>query len=462
MRISIHHEAASEAAEAVRAGLVEAWAEPITTPEEADVLLVVFGAWADAVADAIRVGSQRGQRVLAVASHPKALAAPEAWELLSAGASDLLLLDDPEVLVARVTARLRRWQTVDRILSSPLVHAHLVGESQPWRQLLRRTIEVACFSKTSVLVTGETGTGKELVARLLHTLDRRPEKKKLVVLDCTTVAPELAGSEFFGHERGAYTSAVGARDGAFALADEGTLFLDEVGELPLTIQAELLRVIQEGTYKRVGSNTWQEARFRLVCATHRDLKAMVNEGRFRADLYHRFAAVRLHLPPLRERRTDILPLVRHELRKRTSEGPVPALDPFVSAYFLARDYSGNVRELKQLVARIMSRHVGDGPITIGDIPPDERPGRSDRCGLNRDHCEAAFEVAARQALAAGHGLKQISTEAGNAAIRLALHDASSTKEAAMWLGVSDRAIQLRVAKWRKNGTSEAGNGKASE
>src|SRR5690606_31880967 len=136
----------------------------------------------------------------------------------------------------------------------------------------------------------------------------------LVILDCSTIVPELAGSEFFGHERGAFTGALITREGAFALADGGTLFLDEIGELPLHLQVQLLRVIQEGTYKKVGSNTWKSTRFRLICATNRDLSEEVKKGRFRADLFYRIASWTFHLPPLRERKEDILPLALHFLK----------------------------------------------------------------------------------------------------------------------------------------------------
>ena len=129
-----------------------------------------------------------------------------------------------------------------------------------------------------------------------------PDKRDLIVVDCTTIVPTLSGSEFFGHERGAFTGAMSAREGAFAAADRGTLFLDEVGELPMTMQAELLRVIQEGTYKRVGADRWRTTRFRLVCATNRNLEAELAAGRFRLDLFHRLAANLVRLPPLRERR----------------------------------------------------------------------------------------------------------------------------------------------------------------
>jgi hypothetical protein len=156
---------------------------------------------------------------------------------------------------------------------------------------------------------GESGTGKELVARLVHALDRRTVKKEFVVLDCSTLIPQLSGSEFFGHERGAFTGAITARDGAFALAHEGTLFLDEVGELPPDMQAQLLRVVQEGTFKRIGGNNWKRTEFRLICATNRDLEAEVAAGRFRTDLYYRIAGIRCRLPSPRERSTDIPVLI---------------------------------------------------------------------------------------------------------------------------------------------------------
>src|SRR5262249_40812748 len=151
---------------------------------------------------------------------------------------------------------------------------------------------------TSLL--GESGTGKEVVARLIHLLDSRPNKRDLVVLDCASIVPELSGSEFFGHERGAFTGALTERNGAFALANDGTLLLDEIGDLPLPLQVQLLRVIQEHTYKRVGGNKWCKTEFRLICATNRDLFDLIGRGAFRADLYYRIAGYICKLPPLRE------------------------------------------------------------------------------------------------------------------------------------------------------------------
>src|SRR5262249_42130067 len=154
------------------------------------------------------------------------------WKLLEAGATDVLNWDEISKPPSELAERFERWATIEQILHSPAVQDTLVGQSHTWIAVLRDVIEIAYFTESAILITGETGTGKELIAHLIHTLDRRPGKRDLVVLDCTTVVPELSGSEFFGHERGAFTHAVATREGAFALADGGTLFLDEVSELP--------------------------------------------------------------------------------------------------------------------------------------------------------------------------------------------------------------------------------------
>jgi transcriptional regulator with PAS, ATPase and Fis domain len=251
---------------------------------------------------------------------------------------------------------------------------------------------------------------------------------------------ELSGSEFFGHERGSYTGAAGAREGAFALADGGTLFLDEIGELPLGLQAQLLRVVQERTYKPVGGNTWRKTDFRLVCATNRDLAAEVGRGTFRRDLYYRLASSVCTLPPLRERQEDILPLFRHFMHAEAPDREVPSLDPDLRTYVLHRDYPGNVRDLRQLVSRILQRHAGGGVVTVGDLPPDERPGS----GRTEDWRNGSFEDAVRRALSVGAHLKDIGKAAEDVAVRLAVtHEEGNLQRAASRLGVTDRALQLR-------------------
>jgi len=386
--------------------------------------------------------SQNGRaRVLVATTDRRALAVNGGWQFLRAGASDAFCWTDLDHPAAHVAARLARWSRVDEALDTPLVHRQLVGRSPRWLACLRQLIEIALFSDGSVLLLGESGTGKELLARLVHTLDPRPDKGDLVVLDCTTVVPELAGSEFFGHERGAFTGAASGRDGAFALADRGTLFLDEVGDLPLALQAQLLRVVQERTYKRVGANVWKQTSFRLICATHRDLRQDVATGRFRGDFYHRIASRVCRIPALCERREDILPLAEHFLRELRG-GAASSVDPAVGELLAARGYPGNVRELRQLVARISDRHLGSGPVTVGDVPEDERPVDLDAA----PPVTPSFEDAVGRALERGISLRDIGRFATDAAIRLALDgEQGNLQRAAKRLGVTDRALQLRRA-----------------
>jgi transcriptional regulator with GAF, ATPase, and Fis domain len=405
--------------------------------------LLLFYGYAPELDDRVRERSRLGEeRLIAVGMRREALARGVGWRLLEAGASEVLCCTDAAAVAGVIAARFERWEEVDRLVGSPVVTRNLVGRSLAWRSALRQVVEVARFSGSSLLLGGESGTGKELVARLIHTLDDRDDKRDLVVLDCTTIVPELSGSEFFGHEKGSFTSAVATRDGAFAMADGGTLFLDEVGELPLRLQAELLRVVQEGTYKRVGSNAWQRTRFRLVTATHRDLLREVEEGRFRRDFYYRIAAWTCRLPPLRDRRADIPPLVRHFLEERYGPEVAPAVDPAVLELLLIRDYPGNVRDLRQFVRRIAHRHVGTGPITLGDVPEEERP-RGDQAEIQASD---GFDGAVRLALARGLGLKDIGNLAADTAVRIAVdEEGGNLQRAAERLGVTDRALQMRRA-----------------
>src|SRR5215213_8555700 len=388
------------------------------------------------------------ERVLAIALSPAKVKPAAVWELLAAGASDAFAWDHSSDTAHEVAARFERWEEVDEIVRSPLVKKNLAGQSCAWIRSLRQIVEVARFTASSVLLTGESGTGKELFAQLLHTLDPRTNKREVVVCDCTTIVPGLSGSEFFGHERGAFTGAVATRDGAFARADGGTLFLDEVGELPLNLQAELLRVIQERTYKRVGGNSWQKTDFRLVCATNRKLIEEQSRDRFRRDLYYRIASWTCHLPPLSERREDILVLAKHFIEQLHPDNP-PGLDEPVRRYLVEREYPGNVRDLKQLVTRIVQHHVGPGVITVGDVPEDERPCCNDRL---ENRGEEDMESAIRSAIAFGVSLKEIERTAGELAEKIVIEEEQGNlQRAAARLGVTDRALQMRRASRRSNG-----------
>jgi transcriptional regulator with GAF, ATPase, and Fis domain len=421
-------------------------------PHESCPTLIYFTDASPELPIRTRVLSAGGsERALAIAGPGVVPRSSLAWELLGAGASDVISWDSCDDPIQAIATRLERWHEVDELIASEAVQSHLVGTSPHWIGLLRQIVEVARFTSASVLIMGESGTGKELVARLIHRLDGRPGKGKLIVLDCATVVPSLSGSEFFGHEKGAFTGAAGPRDGAFALADGGTLFLDEVGELPPNLQAELLRVIQEGMYKRVGSNTWRTTSFRLVSATNRDLIEDQNAGRFRLDLYYRIAAWQFRLPPLRERRADIELLAQNFLARSSANGAAPKFEPAVRAFLLAREYPGNVRDLRQLVERMSQRHVGNGPVTVGDIPREDRPAGDAGNGPERPagpdpwHV-GAFDESVCEAVARGVSLKEITRMAAETAISAALADSNgNVAMAAKSLGVTARALQLRRA-----------------
>ena len=378
--------------------------------------VLVFAAEAAAAADSIQDFAGDGSdRILALSTSDDTLGG-DSWDLLRAGAADVFSWTEPAHSARQVAERLRRWQTIDELLECRHVQDFLIGDSPAWQAVLRDAVEIARFTDASVLITGESGTGKERVAQLIHELDPRPNKKRLVVLDCSTVVPSLSGSEFFGHEKGAFTGAATARQGAFELADGGTLFLDEVGELPLPLQAELLRVIQEGTFKRVGSNTWRKSAFRLVCATNRDLTAEQANGTFRNDFYYRIAGCTLHLPCLGERADDILPLFRHFFHPALPDREPPELEDAVRELLVTRDYPGNVRDLRSLVLRIVHRYLGTGFVTVGDIPDDERPtpGRPVASWCGRE-----FEESIRRGLAQGAVPDDITAAAADVAERLA-------------------------------------------
>jgi formate hydrogenlyase transcriptional activator len=225
----------------------------------------------------------------------------------------------------------------------------IVGESVALRRVLTQ-VEVVAPTDATVLIVGETGTGKELVARAVHRLSRRHERP-LITVNCAALSPTLIESELFGHERGAFTGAVAQKIGRFELAHRGTIFLDEIGNLPLALQAKLLRVLQEGEFERVGSARTLKSEARVMAATNRELATAVTRGKFREDLYYRLNVFPIALPPLRERREDIPLLVRHfahmygtKLGKVIATITRQGLDA-LQAY----SWPGNVRELEHVV-----------------------------------------------------------------------------------------------------------------
>ena len=247
----------------------------------------------------------------------------------------------------------------------------IIGNSPALRVVLEQTERVAAADST-VLIQGETGTGKELIAHAIHNASPR-SGQPLVKLNCAAIPFDLLESELFGHERGAFTGAIAQRVGRFELADKGTLFLDEVGDMPLALQPKLLRVLQEQEFERLGSGRTHRVNVRLIAATHRDLQRMVNCNEFRSDLYYRLNVFPITLPPLRDRREDIARLVEHyvELFSHRMGKPIHTIpEEFVNA---CKSYSwpGNIRELQNVIERavILSNE--------GLLPNLLRPTRSD-------------------------------------------------------------------------------------
>jgi len=248
-------------------------------------------------------------------------------------------------------------------------YGEIIGQSPAMNQIYQciKKLEKSC---ATVLIQGESGTGKELVTRTIHRTGAR-KNNPLITLNCGAIPAGLMESELFGHERGAFTGAVARRIGHFEQADKGTLFLDEISELALDLQVKLLRVLQEGEFSKVGSNKPQRTDVRIIAATNQDLKEIVGKGLFRKDLFYRLNVVPIHIPPLRQRKEDIRPLmefffeeaVEHPGERR------PSIDSDALDALLAYNYPGNVRELSNIVERIMVLYSGDR-ICFSDLPKE--------------------------------------------------------------------------------------------
>ena len=235
-----------------------------------------------------------------------------------------------------------------RLAGAPGDGESLIGRAPAFRRMLEQVARVGP-SRASVLLLGESGTGKELVARAVHEASTRAQGA-LVVVDCASLAETLFESEVFGHERGAFTGATTSKQGLVEAASGGTLFLDEVGDIPPTMQVKLLRLLESGTYRRVGSTELRHADLRVVSATHRDLQSLVAQGRFRQDLYFRLSTFPIRLPPLRERIED-LPELARALLSRVAPGRRLLFGPAALEQLAAHPWRGNVRELRNVVER---------------------------------------------------------------------------------------------------------------
>ncbi|MDF1528216.1 MAG: sigma-54 dependent transcriptional regulator [Sedimenticola sp.] len=225
-----------------------------------------------------------------------------------------------------------------------------IGKSAPWCEVVAMAKKMAPL-QMPVLITGESGVGKEVVAQILHYWSER-DRADIIPLNCGLLQDQLLESELFGHKKGAFTGAIEEHDGLFHAASEGTLFLDEIGELSATCQAKLLRVLETGEYRPLGSTQIKRTNARIIAATHRDLEKMISQGRFRQDLYYRLNVLTINIPPLNQRRDDIPLLVDHFLGQPLGDVAPPTLTEDAMQQLKAHHWPGNVRELKNIVERL--------------------------------------------------------------------------------------------------------------
>jgi len=286
-----------------------------------------------------------------------------------------------------------RFQTMTDVVEIALSERdrfdRVIGGSPPMREIFA-TLEKVSPSELTVMITGETGTGKELIARGIHNASPR-RGKPFVVLDCGAIPRELIESTLFGHEKGSFTGAIGQHRGCFEQASGGTIFLDEIGELDLGLQPKLLRVLEQREIKRVGGDRTIKVDVRVLAATNRDLRAMVNAGTFREDLYFRLSVIHVELPPLRERRDDIAELAQHFLREVAGRRGLPlSLGQDAITGLMTHTFPGNVRELRNVVERAAS--LSSGPvITRADLVFGRDAGPS--MVVSRDLANAGAQAA---------------------------------------------------------------------
>jgi transcriptional regulator with GAF, ATPase, and Fis domain len=341
----------------------------------------------------------------------------------------------------------------------------LLGESTKMRELFAMLARIAP-TDLSVLIEGETGTGKELVAQSIHKASARSEGP-FVVFDCSAVASNLIESDLFGHERGAFTGASAARNGALEEANGGTLFLDELGELPLELQQKLLRCLQSGEFKRVGGRKLEKTDVRVIAATHRNLRAEIEAGKFREDLYYRLEGVPVHVPALRDRLEDIPLLVDHFLSQTDRGASASVLPASAVEMFRAHRWPGNVRELRNVVRRMQM--LPELPFNLGNqappLPAAVAPGTSSVevsqsvAVVNRSHVEARVVrrlLAWRGTEAAYQRSDWLTLENARREFQdafetdyldvLKKQSGGNKTRASIWAGVSRQAIQKLVRK----------------
>ena len=365
-----------------------------------------------------------------------------AVEAMKSGASDYVLkpfsLDEMKLII-RKALDVHRLQQENRSLREALGQRYdfknIVAGSGRMQEVLATVVRVAPTSST-VLLGGETGVGKDLIARAIHEHSRR-SSGPFVKINSTAIPENLLESELFGYEKGAFTGATTSKPGKFELADKGTLFLDEIGDVPPTTQVKLLRVLQEREFERLGGTKTLKVDVRLVAATNRDLRAALEQGAFREDLYYRLNVVPINIPPLREHKEDIPALVNHFIRFYAPQAGkiVRGISPEALKLLMGFHWPGNVRELQNIIERAIALSAGD-TIETGDIRFDTSPLRTAPAASSSEDSRVPFPPA-------GMSLDEFEDEI----IREALRRANGNKsQAARLLGLSRNALRYRLSK----------------
>lgn len=360
-----------------------------------------------------------------------------AVETLKQGAFDYLIKPvDMDALLAIVSKALRYYelesenQVLKERIGEQFDFSRILGRSKKMRDVLE-VLTLAAPSDATILILGESGTGKELIANAIH--ENSPRKDRAFVkVNCAALAENLLESELFGHERGAFTGAVQQRKGRFELAAGGTIFLDEIGDMALSTQAKILRVLQEGEFERLGSSKTLKVDVRVVAATHRDLPRAIEEGRFREDLYFRLSVVTIELPALRERKEDIPTLAEHFLKKYAEKNQrlIKGFAPKTMDLLVRYDWLGNIRELENMVERAV--------ILCRDeyIQPGCLPGQFQELAGN----EEAGETGVRP----GHSIREVEKEL---ILKTLEQTGGNRTRAAEILGITRRALQYKLKEY---------------
>jgi len=369
-----------------------------------------------------------------------------AVEAMKAGASDYVLkpfsLEEMKLIVRKELA-VHQLQEENRSLREALGQRYefknIVARSPKMQEVLA-TVERVAPTNSTVLLGGESGVGKDMIARAIHQHSRRASGP-FIKINCTAIPENLLESELFGYEKGAFTGAVSSKPGKFELADKGTIFLDEIGDVPGNIQAKLLRVLQDREFERLGGTKTLKVDVRVVAATNQDLRAALEQGSFREDLYYRLNVVPINIPPLRERREDIPYLLDRFIARfaRESGKPMRSITPAAQKVLMEFHWPGNVRELENIIERAVALSSGD-VIDVGDIRLDLSPTKS---GGTSPATSAMSATSAVPFPPPGMTLEHFEDEM----IREALRRANGNKsQAARLLGLSRNALRYRLSK----------------